>query len=70
MISSALLPSAQSASERRTPTNAFASGSPKASRIRGAASKFAICSSVVCAKRLMPLARRAMVSFSVSVLTA
>ncbi len=58
MISSALLPSAQSASERRTPTNALASGSPNASRMRGAASKFAICSSVVCAKRWMPRASR------------
>ena len=34
MISSALLPSAQSASERRTPVNALARGSPNASRMR------------------------------------
>ena len=54
MISSALFPSAQSASERRTPVNALASGSPNASRMRGAASKLTICSSTFCAKRRTP----------------
>ena len=54
MISSALLPSAQAASERRTPTNALARGSPNASRMRCADSKFTICSSTFWAKRRTP----------------
>ncbi len=58
MISSALFPSAQSASERRTPVNALASGSPNAARMRGAASKLTICSSTFCAKRRTPRASR------------